>query len=661
MKMPWYANLSATRLLSNLNIGRKLTLGFGILVSLTLLLVLLTYGAGTAATVRINQTDEVRVPTSIAASRAEANLLKMLSDVHVYLTLGDPQYRTSYAQHRTAFETDLDDLEALSPELGSLNSYRLEQLQAAFNQWVVLPDQLFELRDDQLEREPAYRLLVTEGLRYGGTVLIDLNTMIEEQGQRDPSERNVSQLADMANMQGSFGAMLSGLRGYVTTRNRAFRGEYEANLALNQFAWERLVAQRAYLTEGQQAMLDEVSQNRDAFLALPEQMFTTLESDRWREDLYLFRTEAVPVADTMLGLLTDMAMNQQEQLRTDLALGRQDLARANQQTLGVGVTALLLAMALALIIRENIAGPVRRLTQVAEQIGGGDLAVNAKVESEDEIGKLATTFNNMTHQLRRTLSQVRKEKRRADDLLNVVIPIGVDLSSEKDFNRLLEKMLVEAKTFCHAASGILYLRTQEDELKHMIVRDDTTGQALGGSATRAASLAPLALYEPDGQPNDRLVAVHVALSGDTLNLNDIEAADNFDFSLHGDPAMPSNTCTLLGLPLRNSAGEVLGVLQLTNARDPESGEVIAFDVNLQQMMESFSSLAVAALEAYVREQRLRQEIQQLRIEIDEAKREAHVSAIVDSDYFQGLQTRVRNLRKRNRSAEPEPSDEPNLP
>ncbi len=86
-----------------------------------------------------------------------------------------------------------------------------------------------------------------------------------------------------------------------------------------------------------------------------------------------------------------------------------------------------------------IAGPVRRLTAVANDIRGGNLEAQARIESTDEIGILAQTFNRMTSQLRRTLSQVRKEKKRADDLLNVVIPIGVDLSSEKDFNRLLEK------------------------------------------------------------------------------------------------------------------------------------------------------------------------------------------------------------------------------
>jgi len=107
---------------------------------------------------------------------------------------------------------------------------------------------------------------------------------------------------------------------------------------------------------------------------------------------------------------------------------------------------------------------------------------------------------------------------------------------------------------------------------------------------------------------------------------------------------------VLAIPLKNNEGYVLGVLELLNAKDPESGAPVAFDANLQQMMESYSSLAVAALEAYIREQSLRQEIQQLRIEIDEAKRQQQVSEIVDTDFFQDLQVRARAMRGRRRQS-----------
>jgi GAF domain-containing protein len=90
------------------------------------------------------------------------------------------------------------------------------------------------------------------------------------------------------------------------------------------------------------------------------------------------------------------------------------------------------------------------------------------------------------------------------------------------------------------------------------------------------------------------------------------------------------------------------VLELVDPKDPDNGQIVAFDANLQQMMESFSSLAVAALEAYIREQSLRAEIQQLRIEIDEAKRQQQVSEIVETDFFSALQAKAREIRKKHR-------------
>lgn len=53
-----------------------------------------------------------------------------------------------------------------------------------------------------------------------------------------------------------------------------------------------------------------------------------------------------------------------------------------------------------------------------------------------------------------------------------------------------------------------------------------------------------------------------------------------------------------------------------------------------------------ALEVYAREQRLRQEVQQLRIEIDDAKKVRQVAEITETDYFQDLRQRAQGLRAR---------------
>ncbi|MBN1888047.1 MAG: HAMP domain-containing protein [Thermoflexales bacterium] len=641
----------ALSFLTDLKIGPKLAIGFGVLVLLIFISAGVSYLGSQQATTKINRTDDVRVPTALAASRAQANLLRVLADVRGYLALGEWAYRDSYQQSVQAFELELAKLDELAPQMDVGNQQRLADLHYAYKKWSSLPERLFELRDDQLDREPAYRLLATEGTRYAGRVLIDINQMIELQGVREPSADNLERLQNMAKFQGNFAAMLSALRGYVTTRNRIYRGEYEVNLVDNQNTWNRLRGKRGDLTESQKGLLDNIERNRDTFLTLAPKMFQDLESEQWRTDLYIFSTEAVPLADEMQELLGGLVSDQQTLLTAELAAGRQDLTNANQLIVGGGIVALLLGLAMAYFAQQTIAGPVRRLTGVAERIRGGDLEAQAAVEMKDEIGTLATTFNNMTAQLRRTLLQVRKEKKRADDLLDVVIPIGVDLASEKDFNRLLENMLLEAKTFCRANSGTLYLKTEDDHLKYVIMRDDIAQVALGGTTGQEVPFAPVALYQKDGQPNSRVLAVRVALEGATINITETDQVkDQFDFSGPSESRVyADNVATsLLAMPLKNSEGKVLGVMQLMNPQDIESGQVVSFDQNLQRMMESFSSLAVAALEAYIREQALKQEIQQLRIEIDEAKRQQQVSEIVDTDFFQDLRAKAKSLRERGR-------------
>ncbi|MBN1488003.1 MAG: GAF domain-containing protein [Anaerolineae bacterium] len=74
-----------------------------------------------------------------------------------------------------------------------------------------------------------------------------------------------------------------------------------------------------------------------------------------------------------------------------------------QNTLGFAFVISAGAMALALWIAHFLASPLTRLTQIAKTVAGGNLDTLAQIESQDEIGILATTFNSMTRRLKVTL------------------------------------------------------------------------------------------------------------------------------------------------------------------------------------------------------------------------------------------------------------------
>jgi WD40 repeat protein len=58
-----------------------------------------------------------------------------------------------------------------------------------------------------------------------------------------------------------------------------------------------------------------------------------------------------------------------------------------------------------------------------------------------------------------------------------------------------------------------------------------------------------------------------------------------------------------------------------------------------------------AITVYERTQRLKQQVQELRIQIDEAKRQEQVAEVVETEFFQDLQRRAKNLRQRRQQRE----------
>ena len=78
----------------------------------------------------------------------------------------------------------------------------------------------------------------------------------------------------------------------------------------------------------------------------------------------------------------------------------------------IQTTLALLASLLALVAAQFFTRPITRLTGVAEKVAEGDLTARAAIDSEDEVGILATTFNRMTGRLRQTLETL--EQRVAD-------------------------------------------------------------------------------------------------------------------------------------------------------------------------------------------------------------------------------------------------------
>jgi HD-GYP domain-containing protein (c-di-GMP phosphodiesterase class II) len=176
--------------------------------------------------------------------------------------------------------------------------------------------------------------------------------------------------------------------------------------------------------------------------------------------------------------------------------------------------------------------------------------------------------------------------------------IGIALSQQRDINSLLETILVAAKRITRADAGTLYLHDPEQRvLRFEIMRTDSLNIAMGGTSGVPISFYPIRLYDDEGNPNHAMVVSHAALSGETINISDAYEAHGFDFSgtKKFDAKTGYRSQSFLTVPMRNHENEVIGVLQLINAKDQESGAVVPFSSDDQQLSESLASQAAIAL------------------------------------------------------------------
>ena len=425
---------------NNLNLGHKINLGFAALVMVLLLVVGLIFVAGNAATDQINLTVDVRVPTTVAATSAQSNLLKMEAAVRGYLAVGDLQNIDDYNQAKERFQGNLAQLKDLSADWTNQDDIaRLDQLITIFAAWLPTPEKLFALHDNPLENQPALQLETIETQPLNAALLADVEELTDRlrafatgpQAHRIvDAERTNQTLRELDGFHVALEGMSTNRSAYAATGDLIFKFRYSAALVTNSthFGWlvehspdellKQLTAQKIATQDdppiSPQPTFAHIVQTRAHILDLSNQIFAAVEGEQSHRDLYLFQNKMEPETEQMVMLLEALARGQQALLQSELREGTRSLGNLRYQTLLGGFMVLFLGAAMVYIFRRNIAKPIHRLSQTAERIGSGDLTAQATVETDDEIGQLATTVNRMTSQLNDTFQALAQAKETAE-------------------------------------------------------------------------------------------------------------------------------------------------------------------------------------------------------------------------------------------------------
>jgi HD-GYP domain-containing protein (c-di-GMP phosphodiesterase class II) len=192
----------------------------------------------------------------------------------------------------------------------------------------------------------------------------------------------------------------------------------------------------------------------------------------------------------------------------------------------------------------------------------------------------------------------RDELNRAEREMEALNRIGVALSAERDITRLLSLILSKTREVTSADAGSLYLvekvSDHEQRLRFKLTQNDSRQ-------------FPFAEYTLP--ITETSMAGHVALNGQVINIPDayhIASDRPYHFNPKYDQDSGYRTRSMLTLPMKNTKGEVIGVLQLINSKRNAAGvlqthkdverEVTPFSQRASRLALSLASQAAVAYE-----------------------------------------------------------------
>jgi len=111
------------------------------------------------------------------------------------------------------------------------------------------------------------------------------------------------------------------------------------------------------------------------------------------------------------------------------------VAAQRNWVIAIGVLGLILAIVVVYIMTGRMTKPIDHLTAAAEEIAAGNLAANFDTKRDDEIGKLAQSFNSMQTAISSVITEIQD---RSKEIVSGVLESDSDFEASGDFQKILD-------------------------------------------------------------------------------------------------------------------------------------------------------------------------------------------------------------------------------
>ncbi|WP_139704353.1 HAMP domain-containing methyl-accepting chemotaxis protein [Aeromonas hydrophila] len=352
---------------------------------------------------RIGQAGSALLEQALPAlQRDEASqkaLVATISSLRAYLILGkDPAQAARLKQEWEGAWQVIDHQQFTAELTRSLKAFKTSQQKV----WDIAHT------DENL---PAHTLMLQEAGPLAESALDQLQSFANEEvatpQDQLPGDRRLllKQVGDAYN---GLSNALSALRDFLISGDPDYRTKYQDYYQFHQQRVVELKQQEANFTEAQKGIWSLFEEMSAPFAELVGQVISKRQAPDWDQANHLMATEIEPA----LGQLATQLAGQVTQIRAEVESMGQKMTSAgqtiNRTLLLATLTVIVLGTLVALLFSRRLTRDIASLVLRADLVANGRLPARPlPVQSQDELGGLTGSINQMSGQLRQLVGEIQ--------------------------------------------------------------------------------------------------------------------------------------------------------------------------------------------------------------------------------------------------------------
>jgi signal transduction histidine kinase/DNA-binding response OmpR family regulator len=203
-----------------------------------------------------------------------------------------------------------------------------------------------------------------------------------------------------------------------------------------------LFARLEFVAPEERAILDQIAQDHEQFVAAMLEVVNLVEAGRVFEALALQRETAEPLASNLRRLTDDLVNRAQSTGSSTIDENHDEYVESRTFVFAVVVASVVLALILGYAIAWSLIRPVQRMGHHLKHVASGDFSQHVEVENRDELGVLAANLNQMTDDLGRAYRDLETASRHKSEFLaNMSHELRTPLNAVIGFSEVLQERM----------------------------------------------------------------------------------------------------------------------------------------------------------------------------------------------------------------------------